>query len=325
MNDLANATTPSPTQPHQRGHRLLFLLLLLIFLSISYGLWQQITSFHQELQQQINNLNQQVIDLKTELQTLLMEEDQENNKAEAFETRLQRLENFSQKPPEADWVLAETAYLLTIANYKLMLAQDLEGALTALKTAYQHLAHLKQTEIIAVNNQISQEINQLSKLVPTDLFNVAKRLAHQMSKVDNLPLLQGAYQPPPKPTPLSIEKWQDLGTVVWEQLKQLVVIHYNSQAETGLLTTNQRRFIAQSLKLNLEMAHFSLLRRDTQQFVASIQSSLDWLTRYYDQTHPEVQSLQKDLEAMQHLVLVPPLPDISNSLTTLRKLLTATQ
>jgi uroporphyrin-3 C-methyltransferase len=342
MNEQSDIMTspPLPQQRKRRGGFFFRLLLLVGICGFSYFGWQQVTNSQRELQQQITALKSDVKKLQTDFQALFSQEEQEQVPSDleaqikALSAQVQHLDrnqttlfNRIQQPqPRAeDWVLAETTYLLTLANHRLLLAQEVEGALAALQKADDNLRPLTQPAVLAVKTQLAEEIKQLRAVERPDLAGIAVRLARFAAEAEKLPLLQGTHQIETAPAPSqtrghSIENWQDLVAVIWGQLKPLVVLRYSTDADTGLLSPEQRHFVMQSLRLKLEMARLALLRRDTQNFATAIQAVHHWLERYYDQNNNEVKSLRQELANIQKMELTPQLPDITGSLKLLQRL-----
>ncbi|RKZ77769.1 MAG: hypothetical protein DRR19_27450 [Candidatus Parabeggiatoa sp. nov. 1] len=332
--ETEQTVTKPPPLKKRRGFWLLLLILLLVGTFVFVlPLWQKSTRLPLELQQQVQVLRTQVATLQSELQALQSQENQA--KLETLQTHFQelsyqqqRLQNhftalvhqIEQQPQnDDDWKLAEINYLLTIALHRLQLAHDPDGALAALIVADKHLQHLNKPTLLPVRTQLLKDIKRLRELERPDIAGLAVRLAQQIAQADELPLLQGtrATDTPPPTVLYQEQPWQER---VWDELKQLVVIRYNTEADSGFLTPGQRALVAQILHLKLESARSFLLRRDTQNFATSISAVRDWLKRYYDQNDNKVNALQKELADMQNIVLNPALPDISDSLNLLQRL-----
>ncbi len=335
MSTPTEQTVTKPPKQKKRDWIFLFLFLILLLAStiiLSYPLGQQFTRVQEELQQQVNILSTQVATLQTELQVLQSQDNQAP--LTALQTRFndlskqqQRLDNsltslvhrIEQQPQtDDDWKLAEINYLLTIALHRLQLAHDPEGALVALTAADERLQRFPKSALLPVRTQLLEDIKRLRELERPDIARLAVLLAQYMVQADNLPLLQGTRKTdtpqPIEPAPSDDQPWQEQAL---EELKQPVVRSYNG---TAFITPEQRSLVAQILQMKLENARFFLLRRDTQNFAASIAAVLDWLKRYYDKNDNKVKALQKNLADMQNLVLNPQLPDISGSLNLLQRL-----
>jgi len=309
--------------PKPKKHRLFFFFLFLILLLggtivLSYPFWQQFTQLEQTLQEEINQLSTKV--------AMLQKSQEKDNQAQfqTLETRINEQElalnklihKIEQQPQnDEDWKIAEIDYLITIAHHRLQLVQDSQGALAALITANKRLQELNQPTLFKVRTEILEKIQHLRELKHPDITGLALRLAQAQS--EKLPLLQGtreSYLPASSSDSDKEPEWQQF---LWEEIKRLVVIRYNNEAERGFLNPKQRSIIAQILQIKLENARFFLLRYDSQNFIASIQAVREWLKRYYDQNDDKVKTLQIDLAKMETIVLNPPLPELSNLLKSL--------
>jgi uroporphyrin-3 C-methyltransferase len=310
--------------PKPKKHRLFFFFLFLTLLLgativLSYPFWQQFTNLEQTLQKEIKQLSTQVAmlqksqekDNQAQFQTL---ETRINEQELAFKKLIQQI---AQQPQnDEDWKIAEINYLITIAHHRLQLVQDSQGALAALITANKRLQSLNKPELLKVRTELLKKIQSLRELKHPDITGLALRLAQAQS--DKLPLLQGTRESyTPASSSDSQESSQEWQQVLLEELKRLVVIRYNNQAERGFLNPKQRTIIAQILQLKLENARFFLLRHDSQNFTASIQAVREWLKHYYDKNDDKVKALQTDLAKMEKIVLNPPLPELSNLLKSL--------
>ncbi len=313
--------------PKPKKHRLFFFFLFLILLLggtivLSYPFWQQFTNLEQTLQKEVQQL-------KTRLAKL---EKSQANKAhfQGLETRINKQElalntlirQIAQQPQnDEDWKIAEIDYLITIAHHRLQLAQDSQGALIALITADKRLQALNKPELLKVRTELLKNIQSLRELKHPDITRLALRLAQAQTQTDKLPLLQGtreSYTPTSSSeSEKSEESSQEWQRVLLDELKRLVVIRYNKDAEKGFFNPKQRHIIAQILQLKLENARFFLLRHDSNNFTTSIQAVRQWLKSYYDQNDEKVKTLETDLAKMEKIVLNPPLPDLSNLLKSL--------
>lgn len=340
MSTQTEAEQQPVTLPSRRGKLIFSLLTLLLagILALSYPWWQQFTQSQQELQQQVQFLRAQVTTLQTKLAALpsqvtpqisLATLEARFNELSEQQQRLQkhftRLTHQVEQQPERDddWKLMEIKYLLTIAHHRLQLEHDIDGALAALIAADKRLQGLNKTTLLPLRTRIFTDIQRLQELNRPDLVGSALRLTQYANQAEHLPLSQGLRQTKHGVThSASTEEETSWLQKMKEELKSLVVIRYSSEADTHFLTPKQRDFVTQALHLKLEVARLFLLRRDTQNFKASIQAVRDWLKRYYDQNDQKVKIMQNDLASWQNLELNPSLPDISSLVNFLQNLLT---
>jgi uroporphyrin-3 C-methyltransferase len=323
-------TVVTPPPKTRSGFSLHLFILFSAAASTSYFLWAHLQTVQQQWVQQNLQLTHQVQTLQTTLQQLqqaqpsagLLDGLQQRQKY-LGEQQLQIISQLNALRPQenADWIAAEVSHLLTIANQRIVLALDNEGALRALNLADDRLKRLNNPAYLPVRAKLAEEIQKVSAIAQVDLEGLAVRLQSAIKNYENYPLLQNlqriaaATEHAPKIAP-ERGLWENLQ----EQLKQVIVIRYSSEASTGLLTTEQRYFVAETLRLHLETAHTALLRRHQKQFQESLLQAQVWLKRYYDQTNQEIKQLQHMLTAMQQENIAPQLPDISGSLQLMHSL-----
>ena len=119
--------------------------------------------------------------------------------------------------------------------------------------------------------------------------------------------------------PIDFTNWQQLSQAVWQQLRQLVVIRHNQQAERGLLSASQRALLTQTLQAKLEIARLQLQRHDQGNFGLELQSILDLINTYYDTNDSQIKAVQQALTGLKQVNLSPQLPDISQTLALLQQ------
>ncbi len=346
MNDtteLINTVASEPPKPKRRNK---FWWLILpgiagIVAVISYLGWQQFTQSQQDLQRQVKELQNQVTTLEGKFQALLSTEEKRTPSEQieaqllSFSKQLQQLGNQQNTlanqvrqphPRDEDWIFAETMYLLTLAQYHLQFTQAVDNALPILKEAETNLESLNQPAVLDIRTKLVAKIRELSQAKMPPIDQLATRLTEFATLAQTLPLIQGSRHLVKSSATTSnqaspvADTWQDWVGVVWNQIKQLVVIRYNTEADRGLLSVEQREFVMHNLRLNLDLARVSLWRRDTHNFTASLQTARDWLTRYYDPNDSDVKKVQEDLAQMQTEVLTPKLPDVTEILQQLQQM-----
>lgn len=339
MNQDASLSTeqtplpPPPPPPHSSKRPLWLLGLLLITAAVASGYsgWQQWSTMQWQLQQ----LLQQVTALQAQVQTLEAHSGQPTQKLKSLEIQISTLTQHQrqfqedlaavayqarQPRDDSDWLMAEIAYLLTIASERFTVAKDPDSALLALLAADERLRRLNLPVLLPVRTQLAQDINRVRAYRQIDVSGMAMRLANYTEQVTKLPLVHLA-----RPADTSAPEMPMTPTVsaaVVTQLKRLVALRYNADATPGLVTTAQRDLIVQSVQLQFQVARLALLNRDNDNFKASLQLLRTWLKRYYDQNHHTVKVIQEDLAVMQPVVLTTPPPDISTALTLLERLST---
>ena len=313
---------------------------LVIILALALGLitwqgWQRLDSQQQRLdelaQQAQNSASQQAV---SELESRI--EEGEAERSQALESTVSELRSEldsyrsdinstldevltqlsqEQDTDERDWLHAEAAYLLRLANQRLQLECDVEGAAALLRTADARLADAGNPALTPVRREIANELAALDAVPQVDRTGIYLALNAQQERVAGLRLSQeieeravtSSIEQPPTGT------FQRQLARFGEELKDLVVIRQHDEALEALITPEQESYLRQSLRLILEQSQLALLKEEPELYEASIDKALELLNGYYDTEREETQSVIARLQELKQAEVKPELPDISAS------------
>jgi uroporphyrin-3 C-methyltransferase len=230
-----------------------------------------------------------------------------------------------------EWALTETEQLLVIANNRLQLAHDVHSALAALRAADEQLKILASPKLLPVRRELAREISQLESLGKTDISGITLRLASMAENVDRLPLAldirqaEGEQnQAPGKPGNVQVAAtesgWQQTARGMWHDILSLVRIRDNVTSLRPLLPPEQQYFLRENLRLTLSSAQLALLQGSIATYQQNLNSAQRLLKDYFDVNTQVVTAMQNELGQLLSMKIVTELPDISASLTTLRRL-----
>lgn len=219
---------------------------------------------------------------------------------------------------ERVWDVEQITVLLQIANDRLSLEGEVGPALAALQAADHHLQDLKNPGLLDVRRQLAEEINALESTPRPDVSGMALTLEALINGIDRLPLAEGEAVSPSAPATEPSAGWRGVLHDLWEEIKGLVVIKRRGRAEHPLLPPDERYFLRQNLRLELETARLALLRRDRQTYELSVRQAAGWIGEYFDAQAPAPAAALDELARLQQTDIAPPLPDISASLDRLQ-------
>lgn len=334
--DPAVETTPhtAPRHRHRTGKhgkggtmgRLLFMLAL--FAGIGgggYFLWTtQQTNQHlvggdiTALKQQIDNLEGQINQLGPKNEALTAEittlQSQQQQLGESLDKLRQEALGNSR-----GWEPEEIASLLQIANDRLALEGDVAASLAALEAADRRLQKLKNPALLEVRRLLAGEIAALRATNNPDISGMALSLGALIEGVERLPF--GDYHTTQETAPSQTGDdtgWRGVLSNLWGTLKSLVAIKHRDPADRVLLAPEERYFLKQNLRLNLEAARIALLRHDASIYQQTLRAAQEWITLYFDSEAPVTVSTLSELARLQGINIAPKLPDISSSLNALQ-------
>ena len=218
-----------------------------------------------------------------------------------------------------DWQLAEIKYLLLIASHRLRLEADVSMALSALQAADDRLKDNDDPRLLLIREAIAKDMNALKAVNTVDIPGLSLFLSDLIDRVNQLPL-QKAKVSSETNTSVAIKKntkWEQLKSSVWQEIKDLVIISRRGDETIATLMPEQKYFLFQNLRLQLESARYAVLRRDSYNLEVSIDIITNWLNDYFDAGDNGVANILDSLTQMKSLQLNPVLPNIG-SLQVLR-------
>ncbi|MDT0502710.1 MULTISPECIES: uroporphyrinogen-III C-methyltransferase [unclassified Halomonas] len=220
-----------------------------------------------------------------------------------------------QQTDERDWLHAEAAYLLRLANQRLQLERDVQGAAALLRTADARLKEADNPALVPVRREIANELSGLEAVPQVDRTGLWLTLNAQQEQIAGRPLSQdideitassGMEEAP-------TGSWQQQLSSFGQELKSLVTVRKHDEALEALISPEQETYLRQSVRLVIEQAQLALLKEDETLFEASLDKAITLIEGYYDTDDSGVQSVLARLRELKGKAVRPELPDISGS------------
>lgn len=230
-------------------------------------------------------------------------------------TKLQNQSPLSSDEIEMQWALAEIRYLLNLANQRALLANDTQGAKLALSLADQQIRELGDYRMQPLRELIAEEELALEAAGETDVAGIAADLLGLIKAIDSLRVITGPQQTFLDENATNTAEqsgWREAMAEMWTQIRSLVVIRQQQDAPAAVLMPEQRYFLYQNLRLQLETARFAALSGNQRMFEQSLQAASSWLEQYFVGDHRD--AMLDTIQAMQRQPISIETPDISGSL-----------
>ena len=246
--------------------------------------------------------------------------DQERRQQDAAEQVLDAVNRVAtQAPPSRrEWKIAEVAYLLRIANHRVLMERDAAGALVLLQAADVILQELDDFALYQVRAQLADEILSLENVESNDVQGLFLRLEAVKTELraQNVKL-------PRFDAPAAADA--DPETGLWQALvdqlgRYLRFRRFEGESVRPLLAPEEAAYLELNLRLMLERAQLAALRREQVVYEQSLQTAADWIATYLDTEETSVIRSLEELESLSRVQLDVPLPDVSGSLSALRDL-----
>ncbi len=321
----------APPRPRRSWFNLFnFLLILALAAAAAYYWWLQ-QQVQQDYRDTIADLRQQIESrvsgsrLDSSLTPLKSDIGGLGRKIDELGLGQQTLRESSEKLFELygrdknDWQLAEVEYLMRVAQHKLILQDDFEGAAITLQAASDKIGLTGDPGLLPVRVMISEEIADLKTRKRADLVGmtlILAQLAHQVRVLEpGFAVRVDEVKPAPQPAPES-QSWLDR---LSSFIESLFSISYEktqpSKVEANVLN------VGETLEDNLKLARWAVLDRDGYQYARLIEQSLQLFREFYDLDNAANQDFMKQLQDLQKMQLKPEKPDIDGSLRELQRIL----
>ncbi len=311
-----------------------FLLILLLAAAAAWYWWQQ-QQLARDYEDALSSLEaainskatQQSIDSSlSPLQGRVQELDRQ---IDQLDTGQQNLMQSSEKLFELfgrdrnDWQLAEVEYLMRIAQHRLILQHDFDGAAITLQAASDRIGLTGDPGLLPVRVMISEEIADLKTRLRPDLVGMTLTLARLARQVRFLqPGFTARVETAPEPAaempPLTSDpaSWLD-------RLEAFVDSLVEVRHETAQPTRIEAAIVdvSQTLEDNLKLARWAVLERDAAGYAELMEQSLRLFREFYDLDDAANADFMAQLQALQQTRLRPEIPDITGSLRELQRIL----
>ena len=225
-----------------------------------------------------------------------------------------------------DWLLAEAEYLLRLANQRLQLERDWDGALSMLSAADNVLLETRNPRMDKVRALIAREILALRAVPAIDRVGAILRIQALQEQVTSLPWMPEKLIAEPQtqdvaPIPLEEQTWYwNAWRYVKDNVTRMVRIRERTAPIAAPLTPDQQYYLQQNMRLMLEQAQVALLREQTDLYQHSLKRVHQWLDEYLMMSDERTRAAYAALTELQAWNAAPARPDISASLLELQTL-----
>ncbi len=293
--------------------------------------WQQRTVLADGLQSSLIAFEDKV---ERQQQATIRAGQQQSQTIKALQDQLYSLRLLSNRQAEqiltlgtatrGDWLLAEAAYLVRLANQRLQVERSVDNPLAILESVDSIFVQINDPELLAVRNALAIDIAALRMTEKVDREGIYLELQAISSALEALSILeahansevtqleQGAEQPP-NSLAETLERFT-------EKFGNLIVLQKRQQPIEPLLSRAEQTMVRQNLYLLLEQAQSALLREEQGIYSNSLNKAETLLRRYF-QLNSESEASIARLQTLAERSVSQLLPDISGSQNAIQTVL----
>jgi uroporphyrin-3 C-methyltransferase len=276
---------------------------------------QLIQQANQASQASLNALNQTQI----QVNQISVKSQQLTDSLFSTQERLKELSGRKQQ----DWMLAEAAYLIKLAQLQLVLQKDTSTAIQLLKTADSRIVETADDSLLPIRNAIAQDLSNLSLTLQPDITGISLQLNAIGQQLPSLTINALQFTPLKetleKPDGNEQNDGFDLSTIYQNFLDDFVVVKDHSEPVKPLMTEQQRVNLADNLLLAIQQAQISLLKGNEPLYRMNLEKALLWLNTFYQQDNKRTVVINQLTELLNQPVEVK-LPTSLNAQTALEQI-----
>lgn len=248
-------------------------------------------------------------------------EQRQVRRLETLEEGLTALQDDSARP-HREWQVAEVRYLMRIADHRLSLMDDAQGALAALNAADEMLKAIGDPRFGEVRDAIALEKQALESYDGTQVSQLVAELEQITAELKPMPLkMPEAENGAARLLMVNGEPaedaawWERAYFQVMNELNQHVTVRRHAQPVRSMPDADAELFMRQVLALRIESARLAALRLDAEDYRANLKGAQELLVEYF--ASEPVAPLLKRLQDLEQRELRAERPDISGSLEKL--------
>ncbi|NRB37811.1 MAG: uroporphyrinogen-III C-methyltransferase [Pseudomonadales bacterium] len=224
------------------------------------------------------------------------------------------------------WLLAEVEYLLKSADHRILMKEDVKGAVKLLRFADDLIKKMpiEDQGLMDVRVAVAKDVASLQGYKDIDVPGTYAALSALSDQIENLPLAQSAFdvEMPAADGEESEELPQMLSAINSTMSGYLVIRKHDVEELKALLSPDQRINLRDSMRLTIEQAQTALLRGDQRTFDQSLTKVRGWVHKYFLADNFRVQLTIKKVESLIKTRVQRDLPDIARSQQALKRYLT---
>jgi uncharacterized protein HemX len=281
-----------------------------------------VVAFNTEL---LSDLDKKSKQLERSVQTLATVKTLTQHAAETVEqqalllTQQQEQSRATTLTPSYAWRLAELRFLLQIANQRLQLHHDKDGALQALRSAETTLLKLGSSKYLPVRKRLAKEIVAVEVFLTPNISAISQRIVELLVVINALPV-EAEIEKQQKITLLPAVSNDEGGFLsgLVSGINDAVIIQKFDHSVQKTMGLDEKEKLKNLLQLRFETLRLMVLQGLDYEYHQQLKLIQQTLEKYY----PAIikGSLQQHLDALDKVKLSPPPPDISGSLRQLNQL-----
>ena len=290
------------------------------------------------IQKYKRTFNKQMEQANADIETLTERLDELNTNQERIATSVQNTGDILNRG-QTGWMLKEVEHVLRMAQHRLLLDRDFQGALLGLNAADDRLREINDVRLIPVRESIAKQTQVLKQYPHPDYVGIQLQLDNTIAQLRTGLLKQASAAAKTQPAAKSpaetltqkealvmdakklwqaaVEFLQDTIQRAKATLNESVRVTHGQQRIAIFIEEQEKKRAYDFLRQKLLGAKYAVSTRDNLSFHQQLNAALAWLENNDEFINKD--SLIKEIKALEENDLLPKLPDISEPSILLAK------
>ncbi len=254
------------------------------------------------------NLDKQMLRLESEIGRADARNQSVIDRVDVVAERLAK----AQIDTRSSYVLAESEYLLKLADQRLLIERNPETAVTLMRTAQALLGQLQDGRLLSVRERLAQDLQSLSTVQSVDILGLQAELLALDPVLDDLRLPVRRLAPKEESVEtVDVKHW--LG-----ELSEFIRIREVNEPITPLVSASDAGRAREVLRLSLEQIKLALIREDQALFDAGLAQAKRLSMNFFDVTDGAGLKVITVLGSLEGIQITREIPDAAGGLRALK-------
>lgn len=326
-NDTRTPDVATPTPPHKKNHirnSAITLLTLIVVAGFGDALYE-----HMKICKQIKTLLVKTDALRLQQTNTSAQLDSTIATLLSAQTRLDTLKKSVGSALQEhlyqnnDWLLQKARYYLELAEINAHWSDNTSTTIALFQQADNLLINMNESPLLSIRQAIATDIAQLQAIPVLDTAGLLAKLdaiQHTISMFPSkAPLALTKIKTSPDIAVNTPSTWRGHLQRSLDLLKKLVIIRHHNEAIQPLLAPEYETILRENIRFNLQEAQWAVLQKNQAVFDLALTQAIANVSLAFDSNAENVQTLIKQLNALQSTQLKSETPSLGQSLLLLNQ------
>ncbi len=218
------------------------------------------------------------------------------------------------------WLLAESEYLLRLANQRLVMAGDTAAARALMTSADSVLREIDDAGLHDARAALAADLAAVRAVPTIDVEGIYLRLAALIEQADELVIFSLRDREPaaePEAAPDWQERLRQGYDAALQKLSEYIIIRRRDVPMEALMDPQWEGLVRQNLRMLLEQAQVAVLSGNAVLYRESLERARHWVSQFDESDPSRASAMIREINQLASARVTVDMPDLSRSLRAL--------